>query len=171
MLRIVIQNVLGVTYRGTPPVDPRANKLYSEAHYIITKSNTMTTKQVKTKEDFKEKMSTLEQEFITRKKHPKYRVSPNLTPRGRDILMRLNNKSLSLQGERSYTQNEEIVNARLMSKHELKAAATDNARKIDGLKKGLEEQFKKAEELKMSFEAEQISKSKKDKEDEPKPNG
>lgn len=76
-------------------------------------------------------------------KNPKYTVHPNLTPRGKDILRRLQNKSLDTTGERSYTLNEEIVNARLKSRHELFADARANQAKINNLQNSLKENAKK----------------------------
>lgn len=76
-------------------------------------------------------------------RNPKFTVHPNLTPRGRDILLRLQNKSLDVTGERSYTLNEEIVNARLKSRHELFADARANQAKINNLQNSLKENAKK----------------------------
>lgn len=94
--------------------------------------------QIKTKEEFQEKQKQLEKDYRTKPKNPKYKVTPNLTPRGIDIIMRLQNKSLDTTGERSYTLNEDIVNARMKSKHEIIKDAQKNASRIKGLKDSLE---------------------------------
>lgn len=91
-------------------------------------------KQVNTKEEFQAKSKQMERDFKKRKINPKHIVTPNLTPRGRDILMRLKNKSLDTTGEKSYTLNEDIVNSRFMSKHELIQASKKNNEKIGKLK-------------------------------------
>lgn len=103
----------------------------------------MTTKTVSNKEEYKAKQQEMEREFKKKKKNPNHVVTPNLTPRGKDILMRLQNKSLDLEGDRSYTLNEDIVNARRMNKHQLMEAARQNESKIQGLQKTLNETNKK----------------------------
>lgn len=98
-------------------------------------------KQVQTKEEYKARQAKEEQLYKDSKlkKNPNHRVTPNLTPRGRDILMRLQNKSIDTDGERSYTLNEDIVNSRRMNKHELAEAHRRNNAKIEELKKTLNE--------------------------------
>lgn len=94
--------------------------------------------EVKSKKDFQEKQKKMEQDYKRKSKNPNHIVHPNLTPRGRDILMRLQNKSLDTEGNRQYTMNEDIVNARTMSVQELRAAAQRNQAKIEQLRASLE---------------------------------
>lgn len=107
----------------------------------------MNTKTSETKEQYKARQAKEEQQYkdSKKKKNPNHRVTPNLTPRGRDILMRLQNKSLDTEGERSYTLNEDIVNSRRMNKHELAEAHRRNIEKVDKLKKDLEIMAKESE--------------------------
>lgn len=91
----------------------------------------------KSKQEFQERSKQMEKDFKKKKINPNHIVTPNLTPRGRDILMRLKSKSLDTTGERSYTLNEDIVNSRFMSKHELIQASKRNNEKIDQLKNQL----------------------------------
>lgn len=94
--------------------------------------------QVKTKEEYQNKQKQLEKDYRAKPKNPKYNVTPNLTPRGTDIIKRLQNKSLDTTGERSYTLNEDIVNARMKNKQELIRDAQNNASRIKDLKESLE---------------------------------
>lgn len=109
--------------------------------------------QVKTKAEYKAKQEKAELEFRRRSKNPNHIVRPGLTPRGSDILMRLNNKSLDLTGERSYTLNEDIVNAKNMSRHELIHAAKLNQEKISKLQNSL-----KSKEAEIQQKQEQLKK-------------
>lgn len=134
----------------------------------------MTTKQVKTKADFQAKHAQEKKDFLKNKKrkNPNHVVTPNLTPRGRDIKMRLQNKSLDTEGERSYTLNEDIVNTRFMSKHELRAAAEANQKKINSIQESLKNNASKQEKAKAEAQAEKAkAEASKSQETKPQNNG
>lgn len=78
-------------------------------------------------------MTTRTQGKQAKKKDSKYRVKPNLTPRGKDIMMRLKNRSLNAIGGDNYTLDEEIVETRRLDKVELINRARLNHEKIKGL--------------------------------------
>lgn len=81
-------------------------------------------------------------------KNTKYKVHPNLTPRGKDIMIRLRNKSLVTSGGDNYTLDDEIVRASRYNKKDLINKARENAEKIQGYEKELSKPKPKPEEPK-----------------------
>lgn len=74
-----------------------------------------------------------------KREESKYRVIPNLTPRGTDILRRIQNRSLKTeaQDETAYTENDEVVRASRLSKKDLINKARDNQEKIIQLERDI----------------------------------
>lgn len=74
-----------------------------------------------------------------KREESKYRVIPNLTPRGSDILRRIKNRSLKTEPNDAsdYTDNEEIVRASRLSKKDLITRARENQEKIIQIERDL----------------------------------
>lgn len=72
-------------------------------------------------------------EASTRKRDPKFKVIPNLSLKGKDIMNRLKNNSLQLQHSGQYSLEEEIDNSRRLSKVEIMHKAKENLENINNL--------------------------------------
>jgi len=68
----------------------------------------------------------------------KFRVIPNLSLKGKDIMIRLKNRSLILDNKNiQYSLESEFDEARRMSKVDLHRAMLDNAKHINSLTKSI----------------------------------
>lgn len=74
----------------------------------------------------------------TKQRDPKFRVIPNLSLRGKDIMTRYKNGTLRMTLEGQYSINEKIDESRRMTKQDIINAARDNNSKIEGYKLNLE---------------------------------
>jgi len=73
------------------------------------------------------------------KPNPKHKVLPNLSLKGKDLMTRVNNRSIDLSTRGNfYGDNPEMFRAKLLAKPELVAAAKKNAEQIANIKKKLE---------------------------------
>lgn len=75
-----------------------------------------------------------------KRKNEKYRVIPNLSYRGKDIMSRLKNGSLKPQSSGEYSLLPEIDETRRMSQLDIKRKAQENAHKIKGYQDDLGKQ-------------------------------
>jgi len=73
-----------------------------------------------------------------KQKNPKFRVVPNLSLKGPEIMRRLKNRSLNLEHGGQYSIDEEIQASLKLDKVELKNKARENAQKIADLAKKLD---------------------------------
>lgn len=71
------------------------------------------------------------------KKDPKFRVIPNLSLKGKDIAMRLKNRTLRIDSDGQYSLEAEIDETRRMSRLDLARKAQENNKKINILQKTL----------------------------------
>lgn len=74
------------------------------------------------------------------KKNPKYRVIPGLTPNGKELMQRLKNRSIVLEDNGDYSLDQEMDEARRLTKSDLRNKTNENKAKIDGLQKKINSQ-------------------------------
>lgn len=95
--------------------------------------------QVKTKEDFKSKMEQLRIESRKKPKDPKYRVHPNLSIRGKELLTRIKSRNIKLDNSgQQYIMDEEILKLSRMNKKDVINEHREGAQKINSLKNKLQ---------------------------------
>lgn len=69
----------------------------------------------------------------TKKRDPKFKVIPNLSLRGKDIIQRLNNRSLRAEPDGVYSMDEKIDATRRMRKLDILTEANKNSNEINNL--------------------------------------
>lgn len=114
---------------GANGIVPKSLKAQHRAIKLLTGATHKTTKMSKT---------------IKQQKKPEnqFRVIPNLSLKGKDILTRLKNKSLKLDHEGQYSIQEEIDATRRMSKLDIMDKAQQNKKSIDELNKKIQSHSK-----------------------------
>lgn len=69
----------------------------------------------------------------TKKRDPKYRVIPNLSIRGKDLIKRINNRSILPEPDGVYSLDDKIDETRRMSKLDVSREMLKNQKEINSL--------------------------------------
>lgn len=77
---------------------------------------------------------------VRKQNDPKFRVIPNLSLKGKDIMARLRNGSLRLDATGQYSLSPEIDATRRMTKLDIELAARENFKKIQSHQKSLKDE-------------------------------
>jgi len=95
--------------------------------YLVLKSLTMTTKTIKQP-----------QQPVKRVRPEKFRVIPNLSLKGRELMTRLKNRSISISSDFNHTLEQEYDEIRRMTKKDILRKSNENNQTINNIKNKLQ---------------------------------